>query len=739
MKRIKPDDYYDNGIFEIVRYGKEVNLINHMTDEMKIYIKEELLNNYEKCIIEINDTITEIKDIVKKQNPINLLNMAVAMSKLNYINLYSEFQVTEDAVIATNTLRYIQSVIVSEKIDTKEFKEESYYKIYELVKKLYSLVELFIFSYCEKYNKTEDERRLIEANFLYKYVTGKRYEFQEIISLKELLYPYANLFEKCFNFEIKLFFEGMEKIQYAYTHGLNENIKMMHNIMDSINLEDNNDEKEKVLQIIDNILGIGLHNVSKITNWPQEFLDKLSYEIGECKIFFDNSKYSGWPLFKNPLEIKPFIKLDGISYCFSIYDLFDNIYRIILKNMRNIIPEENAQINEIQGSTAENIVGDLFKKIIPNAKILISNYYPLNKNKFAENDLIVMYDDNLILAEVKSGSYTPDFAVENFESNITSIKSLIEKADNQNKRTLNYLTSKEECPIYNSDKSNKKIKENIKIKDYSNIIKFCITVESFNEIEAQAEKIKYCNLNDETIVIALDDFRIYAEYFSSPTKFFHYLKQRKEAIATEQIKLNDELDHLGMYIEKNMYSLYAKKINADKINFTGFREQIDKYFHSLYLKEFHIVKPEFKNPKILEDIIEFCDKNNIHNSVAMTNYILDICLEDKNEFNEMINKILVENDILDEPKSIFMSGEYNLITFIHKGDRRYKEEERNHSLATMKISDISEILELHLFFDKNSNIENIEFEFLKINNLEFDEEKINELSEKLKIQRLKNI
>lgn len=738
MKRGKPDDYYNDGIFEIIRYGKEVKMINHMTDEMKTYIKGELVNNYDKYITEINDTINEIRTIVKKQNPEELLKMAVVMSKINYINLYSESQVTKDAIIATNTLRYIQAVIVSEKIYTSEFKEENYYKILELVKKLYSLVERFIISYCEKFNKNEDEIRLIQANFLYKYVTGKRYEFQEIKALKELLYPCANLFEKCFGFNIELFFEGMEKIQYAYTHGLNENIKMMHKMMENLSLDDiNNNEKEKGLQIIDNIIGIGLHNVSKITDWPQNFLDRLSYEIGECKTFFDNSNYSGWPLFKNPLEIKPFIKLNGASYCFSIHDLFDNIYRIVLKNMRTMIPEENELINKIQGITAETIVGNLFSKIIPNSKILISNYYPLNKNNFAENDLMVMHDNNLILVEVKSGSYTPDFAVENFESNIDSIKSLIEKADNQNKRTLNYLMSKEQCPIYDSNKPDKIIKEIINLNNYNNIIKFCITVDSFNEIEAQAEKIKYCNLNDETIVISLDDFRIYAEYFSSPTKFFHFLKQRKTAITTEQIELNDELDHLGMYIDKNMYTLYAKSINANKIDFTGFREQIDKYFHSLYLKDKHIEKPEFKNPKIIEEIIKFCDKNIIHNSVFMTNYILDICIEDKEKLNEIIYKILRENNILQEPKTIFMSGEYSLITFIHKGDKRCKEEERNHSLATMKISNISEMLEMHLFFNNNLNIENIEFEFLKINDIKFDEEKINKISEKIKVQRLK--
>ena len=192
-----------------------------------------------------------------------------------------------------------------------------------------------------------------------------------------------------------------------------------------------------------------------------------------------------------------------------------------------------------------------------------------------------------------------------------------------------------------------------------------------------------------------------------------------------------------MYIDKNMYTLYAKNINANKMDFTGFREQIDKYFHSLYLKDEHVEKPESKNPKTIEEIIEFCDRNNIHNSISMTNYILDICLEDKKELNNMMYNILMENNILQEPKAIFMSGQYNLIIFIHKGDNRCREEERNHSLATMKISNISEMLEIHLFFSKDSNMENIEFEFIKIKDIEFDEEKINEISENLKVQRLK--
>ena len=39
----------------------------------------------------------------------------------------------------------------------------------------------------------------------------------------------------------------------------------------------------------------------------------------------------------------------------------------------------------------------------------------------------------------------------------------------------------------------------------------------------------------------------------------------------------------------------------------------------------------------------------------MTNYILDICIEDNIEFNNMINKIVCENIVLENPETIFAS------------------------------------------------------------------------------------
>lgn len=63
------------------------------------------------------------------------------------------------------------------------------------------------------------------------------------------------------------------------------------------------------------------------------------------------------------------------------------------------------------------------------------------------------------------------------------------------------------------------------------------------------------SLKEETIVISYDDLLAYAGYFDEPIRFLHYLKQRKAAMRVPQYQMYDEFDHLGLYIDRNLYAL----------------------------------------------------------------------------------------------------------------------------------------------------------------------------------------
>ena len=84
--------------------------------------------------------------------------------------------------------------------------------------------------------------------------------------------------------------------------------------------------------------------------------------------------------------------------------------------------------------------------------------------------------------------------------------------------------------------------------------------------------------------LSIDDLRVYADIFDNPLVFLHFVEQRIQASNSNDIKLDDELDHLGLYLRHNNYSLYAKQLRESPLNheisFTGYRDPIDIYFFS---------------------------------------------------------------------------------------------------------------------------------------------------------------
>ena len=72
-----------------------------------------------------------------------------------------------------------------------------------------------------------------------------------------------------------------------------------------------------------------LFDVGKNTALPQSLLNDLSWSPGEDAEFFAPGDFCGWPLRVWPNMKRPFIRLDSRVYCFDIFSLFDNIYRVL--------------------------------------------------------------------------------------------------------------------------------------------------------------------------------------------------------------------------------------------------------------------------------------------------------------------------------------------------------------------------------------------------------------------------
>lgn len=760
-KKIKPDDYYNNGHFELARFGRVVSMRNNMTQEQqKLYI-DYLAEHYQEVKDKITCKINKIKDLVSTSNPLSIMNFFVSMSFVSMANMLSENEYTAEQNYTIRAIEYIQSILVStenySQVGTDEVEDDSekYFEILNLVIELYQEVNMF-YSYWGAYIKKQEESisdeiiRYIVESQLAALVRGERYQIYEIAHLRSLLLPHDDVMIELFQITGDEFITGLEKLQYALSSAKAdaannfmeafEKIQKKFDVNEEASFESliDDKEREKAQFAIEDLFGNSLYNVKRVTQWSDEIIDSLSYELNQYDDFFDG-EYAGWPIKDLPVQKKPFIKIDGVSYCFDYYNLFDNIYRIIQKTIKELKPSYVNDWSHIQQRTSEQMVEKLFKKLLPGSLTFRDNYYPKNKSlkQCDENDVIVIYNDILIVIEVKAGSFTYTPAITDYQAHINSFKALVEKADYQCERIINYIRSNKESAIYDNDKNLKII---LKQDDFKEIYSFCVTVDNFNEFAAKAEKLSFIKLQSGAIAISIDDLRVYSDYFESPMYFLHYLKQRKLATKIENLNLNDELDHLGMYIKHNVYSITMSEFDKKSIvNFNGYREDIDNYFMSLFTDKITFPKPMQKIPDKIKEIIEFLEKNDIVNKIYLSNFLLDFAADAKEQLNDAIEHILVRQKEIKTMIPMITFGEIRYCLFVNQPDvpdlgDKYKSDYVDASILYKKLDDY---VLIDLFYDKEKSLEEVKFSIHSLSNIpESRYEELNKLGEKYAQSRM---
>lgn len=364
--------------------------------------------------------------------------------------------------------------------------------------------------------------------------------------------------------------------------------------------------------------------------------------MGETSEFFERPEYPGWPIQDLPVQKRPFIKIKDVVYCFDYYNLFDNIYRVLQKNLKEHDQSYVAKWKDRQQDASESLVAEKFANIMPNADIYIGNYYPVagSLKQMDENDVFIICDDVVIIVEVKAGSFTYTPAITDYSAHKRSFEALVGKADYQCTRTQKYLESAlEVVSFYNKDKT---LKFEINRKEVRRIYTVCVTVDNFNVFEAKIEKTNFFNSASGTIVLNIDDLDIYEDYFESEIEFLHYLKHRKAATRIRCLTLSDELDHLGLYISQNVYEEYVNEYrDCDSFNVIGFREELDAYYAGVHNKLLSVDKPTQVIPQYIRGILSCLEKNKVTGRFEFGETLLDIASDERERIDKSIRDRIV--------------------------------------------------------------------------------------------------
>ena len=688
----------------MARFGKNVIMQTNWEEEEFDKVQKHLIENYPKIVKDIDALVSEIKNLIKVLPPEKLLQRAWWEMAGAHINIQAEDEIGEEEAVSLRMIDYVQSVIASVppvEEQNDDVTDKEWEKLRSKIKQLFHNISID-YQICRRAKNKADDPNMDEnfeefqfrAQLHWCNVRGERYLVHQPAYLEDLFLSHTDVLQELFGISGDQFVTEINKIWYALSFGiqdLKEDLKQFqHDTMDAIDkkveslppdsklnppdlmaevIQENN-WKDRENDIFERFTGMDLFDVQKITALPEKLLEKLSWLPGEDNDFFAEGEFCGWPLRIWPVFKRPFIRLGGRYYCFDLNNLFDNLYRVMQRIIMHLKPDYQETWNTIQKRQSENLPLQYLERLLPGAKVMKEVFYRGKSDKgvtgWCEADGLLIYDDHLFIVEARGGAFTYTPPATDFQAYIASLENLVLKPARQGQRFLNYLKSDESVLLF--DSNHNQIDE-ISRSDFRHITICAVTVDPFTELAAQVQHLRKIGVDvgDEPIwAISLDDLRIYADIFESPLIFLHYVEQRMQAFHSDIIQCDDELDHLGLYLEYNHYGTYAKELQGDseaRINFAGYRSEIDKFFNARMLDPNTPCTLRQNTPAHLQKIVEFLSQSNKSGRSVVAAYLLDMASDSRRKMVSYLNQEIKKQTTSQRPITLSTHGNVKLTIF----------------------------------------------------------------------------
>ena len=756
---------------------------NSMASEQFNKMQDRLAGEFPGICKEIDKAIGKVADLVKILPPDKLLYRASWERAAYHVKIKSEIEIDEKGAISQRMIDYIQSVIVSVPPDDSQeidVTEERWLEIKEAVTNLFNLLNhQFMICQTAADRKTAGhdenfEEFYFKAQIFWCNIRGKRYLVHDIPFHKDLLGPHDAVLKEIYGVGTDDIIENLEKIQSALSHGIikatadlkgfdhlvtSKFLEKLDKMADSLRTGEINHAAlmEQVIKengweslrddVMGRFFGLDIFDLEKVTNLPKSLLDDLSLQPGQDVEFFAEGQYKGWPLRIWPIFRHPFIKMNGHYYCFDIYSLFDNLYRIMQRVINRKKPGYAKVWNNKQQEISEQLPLDLFQRLLPGAQIYHPVYYRWQKSgggakDWCEADALVIYEDHLFIVEVKAGAFTYTPPTTDFPAYVQSLKNLIHKPAEQGKRFLEYLRSGEAVTIHDQEHNDI---GRLSGKDFDHITICAITLDPFTEIAAQVQHLKKVGVDvgvNPVWSISVDDLRVYSDIFDNPLTFLHFVEQRMRAFGSELVQADDELDHLGLYIKHNVYTEYAKEQGVDKLMWHGYRQDIDGFFTEKLIDPASKCLIKQKMPSRLEEIIALLAVSKKLGRRKVASMLLDTSGEWRTSIATNIDETFRQQKLLGKAKPLSTYGSQNITLFCWQRGVVIRDEElaSDHAYAVMLLGKEEERLLLELNYDTDGNLLDATFSILRRDTIPADKlTKLEDLAETLRVRRIEKV
>jgi hypothetical protein len=591
-------------------YAKAKIIISDPSDSNLPQNSKSLEIDKEELTTRINTLVCDIRNAVASSDAVELLRYAFWRKNSHSTEAAkSPLGESHDYLISMRLIDYIQSLIASTPCsDTTELlNEDNFEELADKVELLFKSISCYHeHQELPKQFERSKENDLawgfyIQVQMAKYFVRGTRFRPHIIPFFREFLLPHDEIFKNLYGVGCQDIISGLEKIQYSLTIEL-ENIRgELQQLIKDSNCESDISLDEILLncknidlkkRLINCFWGDELFNLGKITNWPISLLNDLSWAQGENTDFFAGEK-SGWPYKDWPIFQKPFIKLQDKFYCFDLFCLFDNFYRVIQRIILSRAPEYRNLWTTKQTEISESVPFELFKRILPAADFFKQVYYKDEQKRWCETDGIIISDDHIFVLEVKGGQLSNECPTDNFESYVKSLKRLLESPSKQGSRFLKTLNKNKKMTLF--DHAHNPV-THIQSEQFAHQTVCVITIDLICEMAAKVHQLENLGIqagNFNVWALSIDDLRMHADIFGNPLVFLHYIEKRAKANKSSYLRLNGEIDHLALYLDCNDYYEEAervgkryKNVHPSRYKWVGVGMDIQKYYSDMYYSKY---------------------------------------------------------------------------------------------------------------------------------------------------------
>ncbi|WP_292097879.1 SEC-C metal-binding domain-containing protein [Brevundimonas sp.] len=698
--RNRPDESFAVGPFEFARKGRVVIGRNRMSPAQQTEATRRAAALYPGVVAEMQALVDAIAHRVAGLPPDRLLQRAFYGFFMAQVTGGEDADAGRNDGIDLRMIDYVQSVIaaVPPRLPyAADVSEEDFTALRADIAALFSKLSL-------DYPMTRTATRQladpdldmdlegfqVKAELLWANVRGHRFQNHEREALQALLEPHSAVLQRLFGLDAAGLAQEAENIQSALTRGLHDAgvealafhkdcLKRMEEVIQAGAVGENDHPMAVVMaepafaargrDVMGRFMGMDLFDVEKTSALPQVLRDALSWSPGEETDFFGPGEDKGWPLRVWPTMKRPFLRFDGRTYCFDRYALFDHLYRALQRIVIGLEPGYRTAWKDGQMAASENLPFEQLGRLLPGATRIQSIYYRWAPDggpaQWHEADGILAYDGHLFIIEIKGGAFTWTSPTTDLPAHLASLRALVAKPAEQGSRFLDYLASQDEVPIF--DAAHQEIGR-LRLSDYRKVSLCAVTLDAFTALAARAQHLRAVGVDvgaRPVWALSLDDLRVFTDLFANPLDFLHFTEQRMLAAASPDVDVDDELDHLGLYLRENHYSAYARSLakRGGIPRFDGYTAPIYAFYAGL-LRDEAPAPPHQDRPALFEDILAMIDQKAEPGRSELSSLLLDLSGQDRTDLADRVAQALIDQSVDRRSKPLSFHGEIALTVYV---------------------------------------------------------------------------